>query len=174
MEPIMNKVDPNEAASDKWALVLPGGLNLVARKTTDFDLPGFNADGTIGPKGGGDTMISIPADTIMFDPFVFTFLVDETYSNYIEVVKRIIASVRAENEDLFFDAIVMPLTNRGKDQGLTFEYINSRITNMSTVTYDTDAQVRSLTCTMTMMFENFRIRKNGNIVLSTIKSDTTS
>ena len=165
-------LDPNDASSDKWLLVMSTGLKLLGRKVNSFDLPGINADGTIGPKGGGNTLMQVPSDTIIFDPIVFTFIVDETYENYIAAVKQVLMAVTSgEFRDVFFDVDIVPLNNRRKDINLTFKYMNARATNISTVSYDTNADVRTLTCTMTIMFEDFKIMRGEEILVSTLKSD---
>lgn len=162
-----SKRDPNDASSDKWLLLLPNGLGLVSNKTTDFDLPGINTDGTIGPRGGSPNMLSIPSDTLTWDPIVFTFIVDETYANYIEIIKMQFAQLTKEEHEYLFDCTVSPLSNRGRDQGLEFNYLDCRISNVSTVALDTTANVKTLTCTMTMTAGGFQIRQNGIIVVST-------
>lgn len=159
--------DPNDAASDKWLLMLPGGLSLVSNKTTDFDLPGINTDGTVGPRGGSSNMMSIPSDTLTWDPIVFTFIVDESYSNYIEIIKLQFAQLFESEKEYLFDCTVSPLSNRGRDQGLEFNYLDCRISNVSTVALDTTANVKTLTCTMTMISGGFQIKKDGKIVVTT-------
>lgn len=161
------KRDPNDAASDKWLLMLPGGLSLVSNKTTDFDLPGVNADGTVGPRGGGSMMLPIQGDTITMDPVVFTFIVDESYSNYIEVLKLLVSQIRGTETEYLFDCTVMPLSNRGRDQGIEFNFLNCRVSNISTVTLDTLANVKTLTCTMTIITAGLQIKNGGTIVVST-------
>lgn len=161
------KRDPNDAASDKWLLLLPGGLSLISNKTTDFDLPGVNTDGTVGPRGGASNMLSIPSDTLTWDPIVFTFIVDETYSNYIEVLKLQFSQLTGDEHTYLFDCTVMPLSNRGRDQGLEFNYLDCRVSNISTVALDTTANVKTLTCTMTLISGGFQIRKDGKVVVST-------
>lgn len=165
------QIDPNEASSDKWLLTMPGNLQLMSAKATNFDLPGFNAEGTVGPKGGFDTLLPIPGDTITFDPMVFTYLVDEGYENYIQVASKLVDNVRKEPSELFFDCSIIPLNNRGNDQKLEFRYQDCRVTGISTVAYDNTAGIRALTCTVTIQFGNFQIYKNGIIRLSTNKSD---
>lgn len=159
--------DPNDAASDKWLLMLPGGLSLVSNKTTDFDLPGINTDGTVGPRGGSSNMLSVPSDTLTWDPIVFTFIVDESYANYIEIIKLQFAQLFESESEYLFDCTVAPLSNRGRDQGLEFNYLDCRISNVSTVALDTTANVKTLTCTMTMVSGGFQIRKDGKVVVTT-------
>lgn len=162
-----NRRDPNDAASDKWLLVLPSGLSLVSNKTTDFDIPGVNADGTVGPRGGGSSMLSVPGDTVTWDPIVFTFIVDETYANYIEVLRLLLKQINGTEDEYLFDCTVMPLSNRGKAQGIEFNYLNCRVSNLSTVTLDVNANIKTLTCTMTVILGGFQIKKGDTILVTT-------
>ncbi len=154
--------NPNDAASDKWRLVIDSELELFTSKVNDFEMAGFGMDGTIGPRSGPNSMLNIQGDTITFDPMTFTFVVDEDFSNYIEVVKRLFQNA---TDDPYFDVSVGLVGNTNKDLGINFTYMNSRVSNISGVSRDTNASIKTLTCTATFIFEGLKITKEGVVVL---------
>jgi len=154
----------NDTSSDKWILILSEDLKLVGNKVNDFDLPGINADGTIGPRGGGNTMLNIPGDTLTFDPITFTFKVDEDYTNYIQALKYLIDNVKSY--DPFREVVVMLLDNMNQPSGTEFRYSGSRASNLGGISLDVNATIRTLSCTITIMFQEFEISKNGVVVVS--------
>lgn len=158
----------NEASSDNWLMVLPQDLNLVTNKITDFEVPGVSIDGTVGPRAGGSaTMMQIIGDTLSFDPATFTFLVDEDYSNYISVLSRMVKAPYSESDDVIFDVEISLLNNRGAvGEAIVFKYIGVRFVNLSSISLDTNAQVKTLTCTVTFQFQDIEIYRGGTLVLS--------
>lgn len=165
-----DQTDYNDASSNKWLMVLPFDLNLVARKVTDFEIPGVSADGTIGPRVSSSTMMIIPADTIFFDPVVYTFIVDESYENYITLMSKLLNTPKSQADQIFFDFTVMPLSNTGRPTGVEFVYMNAMLSNMSTISLENNASVKTLTCTVTLKFENMKILRNGVVVADTSSS----
>lgn len=162
--------DPNDASSSKWMMILPigKGLELVANKTTDFEVPGMSADGTIGPRVGS-TMLVVPADTIFFDPITFTFIVDESYENYIAIAGHLVRTPKLETSEIFFDVTIKPLTNTGRDTGLEFIFMDTMLANLSAVSLDNNASVKTLTCTATLKFQNLKIMKGALVVVDSSK-----
>ena len=165
---MVDKFVPNDASSDKWVMVLPFDLQLVTNKVSDFEIPGLSIDGTIGPRAGNSaTMFQISGDTVSFDPSTFTFVVDEDYTNYIAVAKRMLETPYKDTSDVVMDIEISLLNNRGSSKsGVVIKYIGARFVNLSSVSLDTNAQVKTLACTVTFQFQDMEMYKGGKLVLS--------
>lgn len=168
MGEILSNYQQNDASSDSWLLILPfGDLRLIARKTTDFDMPGVNAEGTIGPRFGGVATFNVSSDTVYFDPVVFTFIVDENYKNYNAMLARILRTPKMEMEEVYFQFTVVPLSNTKKDMNVSYTYLDATLSNLSTVSLDTTAGVKTLTCTATFKFGGMILMENGQVIVDT-------
>lgn len=153
-EPV-NTLSLNDASSDKWMLSIGGtkrNYPFFTKKVTGFSIPGCSAQGEEGPKNRGEFMLDIKADTVMFEPLSFTFVVDEDYTNYKLLRKWLMdnAAVNiAEREDIS----VMLLNNQGKPQGVEMLFSNSRPINIGDIELDTTGASPSLLCTVTFKYE---------------------
>lgn len=151
----MNVMNVNDASSDKWVLAIGGTsrkYSFFTKKVTGFPIPGISAQGEEGPKNRGEFMLDIKADTILFEPLSFTFVIDEDYTNY-RLLRKWMMDNAAKNIADREDISVTLLNNQGKVQGVEMTFNGARPINLGDVELDTTGTMPVLTCTVTFKYE---------------------
>ncbi|AUR97717.1 hypothetical protein NVP1244A_015 [Vibrio phage 1.244.A._10N.261.54.C3] len=149
----MNEAIKNDAASNNWCLLgADEKIKLMTHKVTGFSIPGVSTEGNTGPNRGG-LLADIGADTILYDPFTFVFIVDEDYTNYKKIFNWMKSNAKSGNPE-YVDFMVRLLNNQQEEQGVTLEYSSCRPTMLGDVTLDTIGNDKFLICSVTMKFQD--------------------
>lgn len=143
--------NPDNAASNKWMLSMGGqrSLELMTRKTMNFEIPGISSEGSEGPRVG-NVMMDMGSDTIVHEPLMFTFIVDADYGNYKTIRQWMVENSKSgimKRED----ATITLLNSRGQPQGVSLSYMGCRPTSLSAVTLDTIGEP-VLLCTVMLKY----------------------
>lgn len=158
----------NSHMNSRWLMVMPkttqGDLTLSAREARDCSLPGFDFDGSTLRGGGGNTFLDLEPDRLLLRPIQFNFQVDESLKNYLEVLKKSLKGLKGTG-DSKFDCTIIPLDTLGKDFGLKFNFINSRVLSLSDLDYDNNATNKYTTCNLAIKYENLQVISNGEIII---------
>lgn len=156
--------------NSRWLLILPttetANLTLSAVRANDCTLPGFDFDG--GTMSGGSSPIFtdlLPAKFVA-QPINYTFLVDEKFENYIEVLKMAFSAFTPSKKNPYFDFTIKPLDTNGKDFGLDLKFIRGRILSVSPSNQDNNATLKYQTCTVSLKYESFEVILNGEKIIS--------
>ncbi|MCX8008201.1 MAG: phage tail protein [Patescibacteria group bacterium] len=130
-------------------------------------LPGMTFGETVQPTAIYD--IKLPGDKLLYDPLVVSFLVQEDFENYFEIVrwmyglaKPITTEQRRELEQKkhrYSDAILTMLTNK-RNPYFRFKFINCFPISISSLTLDaTMVDAGPLTADVTLQFMNMESEK---------------
>lgn len=152
--------------NSRWLLTIPRvngkRLDLVAKTVRDCTLPGFDLEGSRMTGGGAENFIDMLPDRPTYRPLQFNFQVDEKLENYIDVIQT--AFSYRVGDDPYFTASVIGLDGLGDPTGFEFVFENSRISSIGDLDYDNLASNKFMACNITLKYDNFIIKLNGETI----------
>ena len=143
------------AKENSFALTINrfNGINLNCNRVS---IPGISVTEIVQSTPSLD--INTPSNKIAYEPFSFSFLVDEDYKNYVQVF-NLFLEYQINDEDRFDFSVIIP-NNHGR-AGISVNFISSYFLSIDSLDLTAETtKANEIPCNCVIRFNTMNIQEN--------------